>query len=76
MEKHTRVPLDLAKSEPDGVPIGRLSDVLPITDETAAGTLGFTMKALRSLGCPTWEELQQWNLILGDLWCSFVTVDC
>lgn len=51
----------------DGVSTRRLSDVLPITDETAAGTLGFTMKALRSLGCPTWDELQQWNLILGGI---------
>ncbi len=39
--------------------IRRLSDVLPISDETAAGTMGFTVRALQSLGCPTWETAQK-----------------
>ena len=44
--------------------IRRVSDVLPIEDESGAGALGFTQKALRSLGCPEWEQATQdaWTL--------------
>ncbi|CAE7303869.1 unnamed protein product [Symbiodinium sp. KB8] len=36
----------------------QLSDVLNITDETSAGTLAFTRKALASLGCPFMDTIQ------------------
>lgn len=44
-----------------GLHLRRLSDVLCIEDETAAGTLGFTKKALASLGCPTWDDIKRMN---------------
>ncbi|CAE7445881.1 unnamed protein product, partial [Symbiodinium microadriaticum] len=43
----------------------QLSDVLNITDETSAGTLAFTRKALASLGCPFMDTIQEWNKSLG-----------
>ena len=51
--------------ESDAVTLKRLSDVLPITDETAAATLGVTLKAFSSLGCPSWDTIKTWNEILG-----------
>ena len=39
--------------------IRRVSDVLPVSDETGAGCLGFTQKAFRSLGCPDWQATQE-----------------
>lgn len=39
--------------------IRRVSDVLPVSDETGAGCLGFTQKAFRSLGCPDWQTTQE-----------------
>ena len=48
--------------ESDGVCMKRLSDVLPSVDETAPGTLGFTLKALESLGCPSWDAIKQWSV--------------
>jgi hypothetical protein len=52
---------DTTTWDQDGFSLTRLSDVLPISDETAAGTVGFTAKALKSLGCPTWDVIQKWN---------------
>lgn len=46
----------------DAVTIKQLSDTLQIQDETAAGILGFTIKALASLGCPNWDKIRLWNL--------------
>ena len=45
----------------DSQRLKRLSDVLCIKDETASGTLGFTFKALASLGCPTWQDIATQN---------------
>lgn len=44
--------------------IRRVSDVIPVQDESGAGCLGFTRKAFASLGCPDWEQTQQ-TWILG-----------
>ena len=38
--------------------IRRTSDVLPVADESGAGCLAFTLKALKSLGCPTWLDFK------------------
>ena len=43
----------------------QLSDVLNIMDESSAGTLAFTRKALASLGCPFVDKIQEWNKSLG-----------
>lgn len=46
--------------------IRRTSDVLPVGDESGIGCLAFTVKALKSLGCPTWMDLQDasWEKLL------------
>ena len=46
--------------------IRRTSDVLPVGDESGIGCLAFTIKALKSLGCPTWMDLQgaSWDKLL------------
>lgn len=41
--------------------IRRISDVLPVEDESGAGCLGFTLKAFQSLGCPDWLDASQSN---------------
>lgn len=65
----------LASWDEDGASMTRLSDVLPISDETAQGTLGFTIKALKSLGCPCWNDVQEWNntgILRRRLWNKFL----
>ena len=55
----------------------QLSDVLNITDESSAGTLAFTRKALASLGCPFVDTIQEWNKSLGWvqwLWSCYVSL--
>ena len=37
--------------------IKRLSDLVPVGDETGPGCVGITIRSLASLGCPCWRKL-------------------
>jgi len=49
--------------------ICRVSDVLPIKDESGPGALGFTLKACKSLGCPTFEtfKIEPYNNVANSI---------